>query len=171
MPAKKEAFAQWGYLRVVESAANTLTYNGLSVFSNVLGQKAMVIHRIQYAPTFSTIALLAAANDILTFGMSGTDAATAPDYASAEFYDVNDLMYIADGTPATSERPMNPLVEKDFTGLPSGGILVPADRLFAFAQGANLASAGTVDVRFAYTIMELSAAEYLELAQSMRVLR
>lgn len=166
----KELYSQIGYLQVVESAANTLTFNGLSVFSNVLGQKGMLLHRIEYYLPPATIDLLAADNDALLFGMSGTNTLTSITLDNAEVYDYSDLKVNEFGTGANVLL-INGVHIKDYGNLPGGGKLVPADRLYAWCKGENLNSAATVNARFDFTILDLSAQDYLELAQSLRVLK
>lgn len=166
----KEQYSQFGYLEVTESAANTLTFGGLSVFSNVLGQKGMIIHRVQYLFSPADIAVLAAADDSVYFGLCGDDSLTTIGLDSASVYDFQRLDLNEYGTAASMLLIRQPFVT-DFTGLPGMGKLVPADRVYAFLKGTALASAITVLVRFHYTIIDLSTADYLELAQSLRVLR
>lgn len=168
--AKREMFAQLGYLSVTETAANTLTFAGLSVFSNVLGQKGMVIHRASYTLDTTAFGNMVGDGDGVTFGLSGDDSMTSITFNDAEIYDYNmlDLQYI--GTAANSQQHYVPFV-KDYTGLPGGGLLVPADRLYVYVKGHSAAGAIEIKCRFHYTIMDLSAQEYLELAQAMRVLK
>jgi len=170
MAGKKDQYSQMGYMRVVESAANTLTFAGLSVFSNVLGQKAMIIHRVEYLLSTATPAFLVADADAITFGLGGDDSLTTVALDSPQIYDYNKIVRVDYGTAGVAFWDVEPIV-KDYTMLPGGGKLVPADRLFVWAQGVSIASAITVTARFEYTINDLSAQDYLELAQSLRVLR
>lgn len=155
---------------MTESAANTLTMGGLSVFSNVLSQKGMVLHDIAYQIAYASLSVLAADLDGLTFGLAGDDDMTSVALDDPEVYDFQQLKVVAYGAPANAHIYSNP-IRRDLAGLPGGGMLVPADRLFLFVQGVNLASACTVSCRFRFTIIDLSAQDYLELAQAMRVLK
>lgn len=170
MAKAREQYAQIGYINVVESAADTLTFQGLSVFSNVLGQKAMLIHKAEYTFSSAEIALLAATGDGVSFGLSGTDSLTTIALNDPEVYDYNFIKVQGFGTPANTILFEVPYV-KSWDDLPGGGLLVPADRLYGYVQGSNLGGAGGVTIRFYYSIFDMSAAEYLELAQSMRVLK
>jgi len=167
--ATKEKWSQIGYLTVTESAANTLTFAGLSVFSNVLGQKGMIIHRIQYVLDDSVVNAFSANADGFVFGLAGTDDNTSIYLYDPEIYDYNNVITLQ-GTFVGFTLFRNP-VEKSYEYLPGGGLLVPADRLYIFAKGTGFGVAGKVSVRFYFTLVDLAAAEYLELAQSLRVLR
>ena len=171
MAKSKDVYSQLGYLNIVESAANTLTFGGLSVFSNVLGQKGMLINRVEYLPTAASVGLVIADGDELNFGLSGTDNFTAtPELDDPQTYDRNYFRLEASGVPASAIMYYMPMV-KSFSDLPGGGLLIPADRLYGWVEGGNLASNVTMRIRFWYQIFEMSAPEYLELAQAMRVLR
>lgn len=166
---KKDQFSQIGYIKIVESAAGTLTFNGLSVFSNVLSQRGMIIQNVEYLIS-PGLALLDAEGDSIIFGLSGDDSLTGIDISDPEVYDYNKIERIDFGT-AGSAQVLRSTFVNDFTGLPGGGMLVPADRLYGYVKGTSLASEVTIYVRFRYTIIDLSAQDYLELAQSMRVLK
>ena len=163
-------FSQIGYLKVTESGANTLTYAGLSVFSNVLGQKGMIINRAEYRVDTVELQKLVGAGDLIQFGLAGDDSKTSISLKDPDVYDMNEVGYLAFGTPGAAALYEMPVV-KDWTALPGGGLLVPADRLFAYVSGNSLATAVAFQVRFWFDIIDLNAQDYLELAQAMRVLK
>ncbi len=169
MAKTKDLFAQLGYISITESGANTLTFNGLSVFSNILEPKGLIIHRVEYAVPVSAIALMTAAEDEIAMGLAGDDGLATVALDDAGIYDYKALDRNDFGTAASGVLHVSPLVT-DFTKLPGGGILVPADRIYVYVQGAGLASAVTMSARFWFTIKDLSAQEYIELAQALRVL-
>lgn len=166
----KDTFSQIAYLAVTESAANTLTFNGLSVFSNVLGQRGMIIHRIEYLVKTGTYALMTASGDGIAMGLAGSDALTQVAQDDPEVYDLVRLYRQDFGTAATGSVYQTPMVS-DYNRLPGGGILVPADRLFLFVLGVSLGGAATINARVRFTLLDMSPSDYLELAQAMRVLR
>jgi len=170
MPQAKEQFAQLGYVTVTESAANTLTFNGLSVFSNVLTQRGMVIHRVEYNLPAATLLELGANAEAVAFGLSGANTITTIALDDAEVYDYNQMRVTSFGVAANSIVQVGQVI-KDFSQQPGGGKLVPADRIYAWAKGTGLANPIEVNARFDFTILELSAQEYLELAQALRVLK
>jgi len=166
----KDTYAQLAYISVAESAANTLTITGMSVFSNVLSQQGMMIHRVNYTFPKSTWALLAATNDELNFGVCGDDQIDTITLGDARVYDGHSITRQDAGTAANSRDYHSPITV-DLSSLPGGGMLVPADRLFGYAQGANLSGAMSVTIRVFFTLLDMGAADYLELAQALRVLR
>lgn len=170
MAKAKDDFSQLGYMNVVESAANTLTFDGLSVFSNVMSQSAMIIHRVEYSFSAAEIALLVGTGDAYTFGIAGDDGLASISLNDPEVYDYNVLYQHAIGSAADFQIVSLPVM-KDFSTQPGGGLLVPADRIYGYVQGISLASAGGVTIRFWFTLKELAAQDYLELAQAMRVLK
>ena len=169
MAKTKDRFAQMGYLQVTESGSNTLTFAGISVFSNILTPKALLIHRIEYNIPDGELAKVIAEADSIKFGMHGDDSKTSVQLEDAQTYDYNRYGIQEHGTPANATVTRMPWIVK-YDDLPGGGKLVPADRIFIWAEGVSLASAVTVSCRFHFTLHELSAQEYIELAQALRVL-
>lgn len=170
MAKRTDKYSQIGYISLVESAANTLTFAGLSVFSNVLQPQGLLIHKIEYNVSHNSLNLLLAADDYIQFGLGGDDSQTAIALENASTYDYNLYGYKINGTPANGELFLMPVV-RDFSQLPGGGKLVPADRIYGYIKGNSVASACVATIRFAYTIIDMSAQEYLELAQALRVLQ
>ncbi len=166
---RKDEFSQMAYIAVVESGANSLTFNGISVFSNILTPKGMILHQVEYNINAAAYALLVAAGDAIIFGLSGDDSAAAVALDDAQTYDYNVIQRVDFGA-AASGGVVHAIHNVDWTGLPGGGKLVPADRLFGYVQGASIASALSIAIRLQFTLKDLNAQQYIELAQSLRVL-
>lgn len=169
MAKKKDLYAQLGYIGVTESGANTLTFDGLSVFSNVLQPNGLLIHSVEYNVSVASMALIVASEDAIKFGLAGDDSQSSVALDNAQTYDWNQIRRLDLGAAASGLFDTSPVV-KSFNHLPQGGKLVPADRLYGWIQGVSLASAAVVTIRFYYTLVDLTAQEYIELAQSLRVL-
>ena len=165
----KDKWAQMGYMSVTESGANTLTFQGISVFSNILTPKGLVIHDIEYNVRISTQNLILDESDTFAFGIAGDDTMSEVALDNAQVYDYNQIGLVVDGVAADSALRDVPK-RVSWSHLPGGGKLVPADRLYIWALGASLASAGIVSCRFNFTVLDLSASDYIELAQALRVL-
>lgn len=168
--AKTDQYSQIGYIAVTQSAANTLTFNGISIMTSFLSNSAMILHELIYQIGPNDYALMTAAADVIYVGMTGSDTMTSLALNDPEVYDLRFVHRFDMGAAATGQVIKEPVVT-DFTNLPGGGVLVPADRIYGFVDSTGLASAITVEMRFRFTVLELSANEYLELAQSLRVLR
>lgn len=166
---KKDEFSQIAYMTVTETALNTLTFQGMSVFSNILTPKGMVIHRIEYECPVANQALIAASNDYLTFGIAGDDTLTAIVLSDAKVYDYQTVALREVGTPASAFL-FSTMHIIDFTQLPGGGRLVPADRVYMFVEGVSLTGPATVSARLHFTLKDLAPQQYIELAQALRVL-
>ncbi|GAG65945.1 unnamed protein product [marine sediment metagenome] len=169
MAKGKDKYAQMGYIAVSESGANTLTFGGISVFSNILTPKGLLIHDVKYNVPAASQNLILDEADAVTFGLAGDDTMSAVSLDDAQVYDYNVLGLVVDGAPATSSLIEIPKFI-DFSHLPGGGKLVPADRLYAYVQGFSLATPASMNLRFNFTVVDLSAQEYIELAQALRVL-
>lgn len=166
----KDLYSQIGFLTVTESAAATLTFSGITIATAIMQQNGMIIHRVEYEFSPATLAVLNSDQDVWQFGLSGSDNLTAISLNDAEVYDENRLVRMDLGTAGSGLYVNMPIV-KDLSTLPGGGKLVPADRVYLFLKGTGTASAGIVNARIHFTIVDLDAAGYLELAQSLRVLK
>jgi len=170
MAKTKDMYSQIAYMTVTESAANTLTFAGMSVFSNILSQQGMILHRAEYLITATAYSQFNSTGDSLKFGLAGDDGLSTISQDDPEVYDQKRIYRIDVGAAAQGVF-LNMPIETDFTRLPGGGMLIPADRLYLFAEGTGLAAAVTCSARVHFTLKALSAADYLELAQAMRVLK
>ena len=168
--AKKDEFSQIGYISTVQSGANALTFSGITIMSSFLANSAMLIHQVEYTLDGGVYAEMTTAADTVTVGLAGSDGMATVALSDPEVYDFHRQTRVDLGVAASGVLHREPLVA-EFSRLPGGGVMVPADRIFAYIGSTGLASAGFVDVRFRFTILELTAQQYLELAQSLRVLR
>ncbi len=165
-----DKFANIAHLQVTESAAGTLTYAQLSMANTLMSERfAMIIHRAEV--TISNIhSQFNAAGDTANFGLCLSDRVTnITDLSQPEVLFMGQLVRVDFGAAASGyffERP----VVYDFTLLPGGGLLVPADRLYIGAQGVSLVAALTVAMRLYYTVMPLDTADYWELIEARRVM-
>jgi len=58
---------------------------------------------------------------------------------------------------------------RDFSGLPGGGLIIAPRPLFVAVKGNSLATAVTASLRAYFTVINLSADEYLELVDFYRI--
>ena len=168
--AKKDEFSQIGYINVLQASANALEFNGITIMSSFLANSAMILHSVEYQIPASGIALMTTAADSITVGLCGADNLTTITLADPEVYDLRSLSRNDFGTAASGALWAGP-ERSDFNLLPGGGVLVPADRIFGYVASSGLASAISVNYRFRFTVIELTALQFLELAQTLRVLR
>jgi len=174
MATKKvqDLFANMATINCIESAANTLTFKKLETSFGTFEKIAWIVHRIEYflnSPstafngTDDTVTVAVTTSNTLASLITGT-AITEPaiiDMAAIARWDF--------GAAASGGLIVKPIT-RDFTQLPSGGLIIPPAPLFGAIQGSGMASAGLVTIRIYYTIKELATDEYWELVEARRLL-
>ena len=167
--AKKQTdkFANVAWLDVSESAANTLTFNALSLANNLMDTKfAMIIHRAEISVLPSQFN---GHGDNVTVALTLSDRLTSLQLSQPEVLFYKMLWRNDTGTAASSELLEQPLVV-DFTDLPGSGLIVPADRLYIACVGAGCAAANNAGMRVYYTVMPLETSDYWELIEARRIM-
>ena len=76
MPAEQDVFVNQAYLKVIESAANTLTFNQLLTNVSIHEKIGWVISRMDYKFAVSST-VFAASLDLVEFGLSVSDQLAA----------------------------------------------------------------------------------------------
>ena len=169
MAKGQDKFAQFFYMSVTMSAANTLTFAKLALGISMFDYAGLLLHRIEYSPSIATYAEVNAANDQITFAVTGSGSIAALSGDQPEVYDRLTVGAVVAGTPASLLHKHTPEIH-DFTDLPGGGILVPAQDIYFAAVSSGFAGAGIGNCRVYYTVVELQPIDYLELVQRLRVL-
>lgn len=167
--AKKDEFAQIMALGVTQSAANALTFSQVAIGTSIFDYAALLIHRVEYYPTQATLlAELITVNDIAYVAITGSDQIASLEVTQAQVYDQVQFSYWPGGAVSSTIREY-PVVH-DLSAMPGGGILVPAQSLYIAMSSSGFAAAGVCKARVWYTVQSLKAEQYIELAQSLRVL-
>lgn len=163
---KADLFVNMAFGSVLESAANTLTFSeiqtGLSIFEKV----AWVIHRIQYYSY--SLGLLLAEEDTIMAALVVSNKLSALDLSDPAVIDMVEWGVLYHGTPANATDLVKPM-ERDFTTLPGGGLIIPPRPLYVAGIGNSLASASSTYMRIFFTHKALSADEYWELVEARRM--
>jgi hypothetical protein len=165
----KDQFANYAIIEVLESAANTLTFKKLETGISLNEKVAWIIHRIEYIIDGLDGTLFNAALDVLTFGLSLSNAFSAPTVAENTIIDYNRSIRVDIGTAASGYFQLQPFV-KDFASLPMGGTIVPPTPLYLFVKGTGLTAAAKITARLHYTLRTLKVEDYWELVEARRVL-
>lgn len=159
----KDTYSNIAIAQVTASAANTLTFAqiifGVGLFQGV----ALLVHRVNWYPHSTTLRELVAATDALFMALTTSNKLTSIE-------DVLDPSIIALRSrisvgAATADWDL-PLVT-DFTSLPGGGKLVPANPMFIAIKQSGAAAAGLIRATMDFTFVSLDSDAYLELLQSM----
>lgn len=159
---KRDQYANIGYGVVTMSAANALTFSQIQFAVGLFQGIAILLHRVLWRPTSTSIRELVAASDALYLALTTSNRL-------ANIVDLSEPAIVAAlsliGKGVATENQELPLIS-DFTMLPGGGKLIPANPIYvaAFTEGA--AAASSIRCQMEFTFVELSAADYLELIQS-----
>jgi len=164
-----DQYAQDAAITVVESAATTLTFQQLLAAGNVFERRAMVIHRIEYVPTVTSLNLILDENDYIQFGLCTNNQIATISYLDPNVVDFYKYGMKKFGVAASGFPVETPFV-RDFTALPGGGKIIPSYPIYGYAQGVSIAGAITVLIRFQFTIKTLKPEEYIELVEAARVI-
>lgn len=164
----KDKFANIAFLEVTESAANTLTFAQLQLATTLMTEKAaLIIHRAELTVDDS---VLNSSGDYVDVALAVSDRIPSiSDLSQPELLFYMSLQRRDLGTAASGIILEWPL-QADFTSLPGGGILVPADRLYIGIKGFGAASASKGTMRLYYTIMALNTEDYWDLIEARRVM-
>lgn len=167
-PVRKIAdkFCNTAYALVVQSGANTLTYQEIQTGMSVFEKVAWIIHAIEYHIPHSARALIIDASDYIDMALtvSNTPTLISPSMAS-----VIDTLQLVAGATANRIDWYSPIVH-DFSNWPGGGLIVPGKPLYAAVDADSLASAAQVDFRIRFTYRPLKAEEYWELVEASRII-
>ena len=169
MAKMKDSYDQFMYLNVTMSAANTLTFSEVSLGLSLFDYAGLIISRIEYFPDDATIEELAAANDSFRIALTSSNSITSLSQNQPQLYDLVQYAVNTTGTAGNLQQYETPLVH-DFTGMSGGGILVPAQNMYIAADSDSLTSAGIASMRVYFRVLQLQAADFVELVQRLRVL-
>lgn len=163
--AKKDSFSNIINVQVVESAANTLTFEEINVGLNLFDKAGLIIHRIDYHLVAASLNLLIANGDLTGCAITQSNSIDTLTPSERAVVDKVEFQYTQVGTPGNFEIHDMPLT-KDYSSLPGGGILVTPKPLYAAIRSLSLASAATVNIRLWFTVKKLSPADYFELLET-----
>lgn len=158
--AGADLFINRAQVRLIMSAANILTFIQIRFGMGIFTGTALVIAAIDWVPqTFNAIS---ATTDKLEMALTNRD-----DLTSLNPNNMNVLVYkqLQPNGVATIVGDM-PL-RSDFSSLPGGGLIVPANPLFIGVATAGYVALETVDATIYYLTKELADADFIELVQSL----
>lgn len=161
-----DKFPNRAFIRVTESGANTLTFGQIQFGVGIFQGVAAVIHRVEFMPLIGTLADIVAGDDQLSLALTNRDdlVSLIPNNQSVLMSKRLNAAMI--GAVVSLQWMEFPLVI-DFTSLPGGGIIIPANPLYLGVEGASLAAAAVVDCTIYLTFRDLTDSEYVELVQTI----
>jgi hypothetical protein len=165
----KDRFDQFMFLSVTMSAANTLTFSEVAIGGAVFEYAGLIFTRIEYYPAADLFDDLASSTDTVDIALTGSNGLADLSVDQAQLYDRLSLNAAAFGTPANVIQHALPFVH-DFSTMPGGGLMVPAQTLYIGMVTAGFGAATSASVRAYYHIEKLTAADFVELVQRYRIL-
>lgn len=162
----KDLYANRAFESVTMSAANALTFSqvqfGVGLFQGV----AAIIHRIEWTPTQASIAELVAGADRMRLGFTNRDDLAALTPVNQSVLAWKFVFPLVVGAVVSEWLVELPLLS-DFSDLPGGGLILPANPLYIGMDTEGFAAAGGVDAVIYLTFKQLQDAEYVELIQTI----
>lgn len=164
-----DEFSNIVYTSVTESVANTLTFQQIQTGYGSLQKTGWIISRLEYYLTAADLNKIAAADDVLQIALTTSNLLTDLSLANASVIDLFQLEKLSATEVGFGFMPQP--MARDFSDLPGGGRLVLPYPLYLAAKGTSLGSATSPAVRIFFTERELGPDEWMELAQSQRLLQ
>lgn len=167
MPIDK--YANIATFSVLMSAANTLTFvellTGLGIEPDRKSARGMLIDEIDYMPAGNMINEMTTALDVINYALSISNAPTdLNDMTDTRILHTGRLQRQDLGTAATAWVHKLPLVYQFFPPL-----VTAERRIYLGADSVGLASAGTIRARMYYRAVEITQADFIELAEIFRL--
>lgn len=161
---RKDLYTNVAFQRLTMSAANTITFQQIQFGVGLFQGVALILNRILYVLGANTLREIAAVTDYIAFGLTTSNRLTALNLATdPAIIDAKALVGVSAAAPTSLVE--SPIIS-DFTALPGGGRLCPANPLYLVMFGTGMAAAGIMDVEIDFQFVQLTDAEYLELIQS-----
>lgn len=147
---------------VVMSALNTLTFQQIRFAAGLFEGIALLLTRVLWYPTNTSLRELVASTDSLHMALTTRSDLTAIDPVNLSVLVSKNIVGLATNT----EPIITPLIN-DFSNMPGGGMLIPANPLYLGAFTAGAAAASSVRVVLEYRWKKLSPQESIELLQTL----
>lgn len=170
---KQDKFAQIAYIDVDVPDGGTLTYTLLQIAQYAVNapKLGLILHRweVDFSDFFAHANAKAAGNWDASVALTVSNLMASLNYSYPEVLQVLDatLNY----STAVGKNWMEMIKRIDWTNLPGGGILIPADRLYLAASTDDVDAICTFTCRLWYTVVELTAQDYLELVEARTILQ
>jgi len=167
MPAiSKDVFVNRALVGMTMSAANTVTFEqirfGVGLFQGV----ALLLHRISYYLEHASWAELVADSDYCSMGITVRDDLSSLTPTNLNLVDVVDMDTCIVGTVVGIDHVVRPIIS-DFSRMPGGGLLLPANPIYLAMSSAGFAAAGVCRAVLYFTFKQLADKDYLELLQTL----
>jgi len=169
MPAKssvKDVFANRAFKTLTMSAIDTLTFDQIQFGVGIFQGIAMIVNRVEWFPTPGTIQQLVANTDALYMAITNRDDLSDLNPTNQSVLILKTLHPVIVGAVVSELIKELPIVS-DFSSLPGGGLIIPANPIHVGAMMSGGTAAGVVRVIMYFEFKTLSDAEYIELLQTI----
>ncbi len=163
-----DKFANIAGMSLAMTAANTTTYGKFDFPFSVMDKTALLISRIEYI--LAGIDQLNSSGDYCIMGLSvRKDLTLITDVEDPAILDTTRLWRYDLGAAATGNFIQYPII-RDFSTLPSGGMIVAPNPLYFFVGSSGAGGVLSGYVRIWYTNLALADSEYWQLVESRRII-
>lgn len=170
--ANKSALGDFSFpvvFGLVESAANTLTFEKIDSGVSVTDRVGWILERMEIHLPLAVPLLFNSSGDGLEVGLSsnGTLSTLALDNPSIKAlfaYERFDF-----GTAANAVFTLN-VIQVDYSSMSGGGILMLPNPLYGFIQGTGLSAAASANLKCWFKAYELTDSDYFNLVQSAQLI-
>ena len=161
-----DQFPNRALVGITMSAANTISFEqirfGIGLFQGV----ALILHRVEYYPDLTSIRECVAVADEMQVALTARDDLTSLYPTIQNVISCIQIVPLMVGAVVSLTLEGLPIVH-DFTGMPGGGMIIPANPLFLAMDSTGFAGAGISRVILYFTFKSLADKDYLELLQTM----
>lgn len=148
------------------SGADTLSFEQIRFSVGLFEGIAIVVHKIAYYPQLATLILMVANTDYIIMGLTTRDDLSSILATNQNVIDTRMINPVIVGSVVGINHIETPFVS-DFSTMPGGGMIIPANPLYLAMDSGGLGSAGVMRAIIYYTFKKLTDKDYLELLQTM----
>ena len=163
---KKDLFVNRAVQRITQSAANVLTFQQINFAVGVFQGVALILHKLLYHVGLSAWQEMITNAESFRVGLAVSSQIADIAMTHVEVINVQERCVSLAGVAANLVGPIDQVITADFSPLPGGGILIPANPVYLAVSSAGLTTPVVCDLDMLFTFRELSDADYIELIQS-----
>jgi len=164
-PTKKDKYVNVLNQTITMSAADTLTFQEISMGLNLFDKVGILIHQVRIDISNAALLGLAEDSDEIEVAMTTSNQLDSLSLTQQAVIDRFSLKASEIGTAASLVIFREPFI-LDYTMLPESGLLVAPKPLYLGMETAGLASAASANIRLFFTVVQLKSEDYFELLES-----
>ena len=162
----QDVYGNRAFSSVVMSAANTLTFEQIQFGVGLFQGVALILNRVEWFPDKAFLRELEAGTDDIQMALTNRDDLGSLAPTNQSVLVLKEIIPEMVGAVVSLWNYINPFIS-DFSGIPGGGLILPANPLYIAADSLGAAAAGTVRAVLYFTFKQLADSEYVELIQTI----